>query len=232
MSLQCAKVPRCSNTHAHTLPALKTHVPASVFVCLHRQTSFYDCCPHPYFKVVLSENSSGKHGHPHRSANANVGSQTFWKDNCGHLTHSFFAPCLPPPTPSPAQHAGKPPSMVAVPTHYFKVVLSENSSGKHGPHKAAVGAFVMPNAAIDPATPVTAFTVPLEALESVAGGGGRMGRGVGRGAGEGETSLSSGWVGVGVGGAFVMPNAAIDPAPPVTAFTLLLEALESVAGAF
>ena len=59
---------------------------------------------------------------------------------------------------------------MSVPTHYFKVVLSENSSGKHGQHEAAVGAFVMPNAAIDPATPVTAFTVPLEALESVAGG--------------------------------------------------------------
>lgn len=59
---------------------------------------------------------------------------------------------------------------MSVPTHYFKVVLAENSSGKHGQHKAAVGAFVMPNAAIDPATPVTAFAVPLEALESVAGG--------------------------------------------------------------
>jgi DNA/RNA endonuclease G (NUC1) len=58
---------------------------------------------------------------------------------------------------------------VAVPTHYFKVVLAENSSGKYGQHKAAVGAFVMPNSAIDPATPVTAFAVPLDALESAAG---------------------------------------------------------------
>lgn len=58
---------------------------------------------------------------------------------------------------------------MSVPTHYFKVVLAENSSGKHGSHKAAVGAFVMPNAGIDPGTPVTAFAVPLEALESVAG---------------------------------------------------------------
>lgn len=65
--------------------------------------------------------------------------------------------------------AGKPPQLVSVPTHYYKVVLAENSSGKHGQHSAAVGAFVMPNAPIDPQTPVTAFAVPLEALESVAG---------------------------------------------------------------
>jgi DNA/RNA endonuclease G (NUC1) len=67
-----------------------------------------------------------------------------------------------------------------VPTHYYKVVLAENSSGEHGDHRAAVGAFVMPNAPIDPQTPVSAYAVPLEALESVAGahtgiiwGGGR-----------------------------------------------------------
>eukprot|EP00879_Flechtneria_rotunda_P033690 GHRR01037364.1.p1 GENE.GHRR01037364.1~~GHRR01037364.1.p1 ORF type:complete len:235 (+),score=39.26 GHRR01037364.1:187-891(+) len=65
--------------------------------------------------------------------------------------------------------AGKPPQLVSVPTHYFKVVLAENSSSRHGTHQAAVGAFVMPNAPIDPQTPVTAFAVPLEALESVSG---------------------------------------------------------------
>eukprot|EP00879_Flechtneria_rotunda_P013643 GHRR01014251.1.p1 GENE.GHRR01014251.1~~GHRR01014251.1.p1 ORF type:complete len:441 (+),score=151.04 GHRR01014251.1:1605-2927(+) len=64
---------------------------------------------------------------------------------------------------------GKPPQLVSVPTHYFKVVLAENSSSRHGTHQAAVGAFVMPNAPIDPQTPVTAFAVPLEALESVSG---------------------------------------------------------------
>lgn len=32
-----------------------------------------------------------------------------------------------------------------------------------------VGAFVMPNEDIDPDTPLTAFVVPLEALETVAG---------------------------------------------------------------
>jgi DNA/RNA endonuclease G (NUC1) len=73
---------------------------------------------------------------------------------------------LPPPH---LLHAGKPPQLVSVPTHYYKVVLAENSSGKHGDHRAAVGAFVMPNAPIDPQTPVSAYAVPLEALESVAG---------------------------------------------------------------
>ncbi len=33
-----------------------------------------------------------------------------------------------------------------------------------------VAAFVMPNAAIDPTTPLAAFIVPLEPLEAVAGG--------------------------------------------------------------
>ncbi|GBF90528.1 DNA RNA non-specific endonuclease [Raphidocelis subcapitata] len=64
---------------------------------------------------------------------------------------------------------GKPPQLVAVPTHYFKVVLAENSSGANGGHTAALGAFVMPNAPIDPDTPLSAYAVPLDALECVAG---------------------------------------------------------------
>lgn len=66
-------------------------------------------------------------------------------------------------------HIGTPPALVAVPTHFYKVLLADNASGKHGAHKAAVGAFVMPNAPIDPKTPLTAFVVPLDALEQVAG---------------------------------------------------------------
>ncbi|KAI8471792.1 MAG: DNA/RNA non-specific endonuclease [Monoraphidium minutum] len=64
---------------------------------------------------------------------------------------------------------GKPPQLVAVPTHFYKVLLSENPSGSHGPHSAALGAFVMPNAPIDPDTPLAAYAVPLDALECVAG---------------------------------------------------------------
>lgn len=85
--------------------------------------------------------------------------------------------CQPSPHPSPPSNlllpvfcpTGKPPQLVSVPTHFYKVVLAENKSGKHGSHSAAVGAFVLPNAPIDPAVPLSAYTVPLEALESVAG---------------------------------------------------------------
>lgn len=55
---------------------------------------------------------------------------------------------------------------MAVPTHYFKVVLGEFGGGRRG----AVGAFVMPNAAIEPDVPLASFAVPVSALEEVAGG--------------------------------------------------------------
>ncbi|KAI3428702.1 hypothetical protein D9Q98_007526 [Chlorella vulgaris] len=60
---------------------------------------------------------------------------------------------------------GTPPQLMAVPTHFFKVVLGEFSGGR----RAAVGAFVMPNAAIHPQVPLASFTVPISALEEVAG---------------------------------------------------------------
>ncbi len=66
--------------------------------------------------------------------------------------------------------AGNPPRLMAVPTHFYKVVLADNSSGKKGAAQTAVGAFVMPNAPIDPKTPLSAFVVPLEGLEDVVGG--------------------------------------------------------------
>ena len=66
--------------------------------------------------------------------------------------------------------AGKPPCLVAVPTHFYKVVLSESKSRlPFGAPKVSVGAFVMPNAQIQPDMPLTAFAVPLEMLEDVAG---------------------------------------------------------------
>ena len=99
--------------------------------------------------------------------------------------HVAAAP--PNPTPGPSR-AGTPPQLMAVPSHYFKVVLGEYSGGR----RAAVGAFVMPNAAIDPEVPLASFAVPIGALEEVAGGwrrargggggGGRRGAG-GRGGG-------------------------------------------------
>lgn len=60
---------------------------------------------------------------------------------------------------------------MAVPTHFYKVVLTERKSRMPmgGSPKVAVGAFVMPNAHIVPDLPLTAFSVPLEVLEDVAG---------------------------------------------------------------
>ncbi|KAG2436045.1 hypothetical protein HYH02_011756 [Chlamydomonas schloesseri] len=93
---------------------------------------------------------------------ANGGSSSKWT-----LTHDWI---------------GKPPGLVAVPTHYYKVVLAD-TRGDSGDAKqpprgnkqplprgtVGVGAFVMPNAPIDPRTPLSAYVVPLEDLEQVAG---------------------------------------------------------------
>ena len=68
--------------------------------------------------------------------------------------------------------AGTPPRLVAVPTHFFKVVLAERGSaaGDEAEQDAVLGAFVLPNAPIQPDTPLTAFSVPVESLEEAAGG--------------------------------------------------------------
>ncbi|GLC42973.1 hypothetical protein PLESTB_000280700 [Pleodorina starrii] len=77
---------------------------------------------------------------------------------------------------------GKPPGLVAVPTHYYKVVVADPRGGGE-PGKApardavsplakgavAVGAFVMPNQPMDARSPLSAYVVPLEDLEQVAG---------------------------------------------------------------
>lgn len=59
---------------------------------------------------------------------------------------------------------------MAVPTHFYKVVLAESRSRlPFGAPKVSVGAFVMPNDQIQPDMPLTAFSVPLKMLENVAG---------------------------------------------------------------
>ena len=68
--------------------------------------------------------------------------------------------------------AGQPPRMVAVPTHFFKVVLAERSvtaDDGSASTKAVLGAFVLPNAHLQPDIPLTAFSVPLLSLEEAAG---------------------------------------------------------------
>ncbi len=62
--------------------------------------------------------------------------------------------------------------MVAVPTHFFKVVLAERATatpGEGSGTEAIMGAFVLPNALLQADMPLTAFSVPLEALEEAAG---------------------------------------------------------------
>ncbi|KAF5276826.1 hypothetical protein FQA39_LY06378 [Lamprigera yunnana] len=53
---------------------------------------------------------------------------------------------------------------VAVPTHFFKIVVIETASGKF-----EMEAYVMPNQIIDDSTPLTNFQVPPESIERAAG---------------------------------------------------------------
>ena len=83
---------------------------------------------------------------------------------------------------------GEAPELVAVPTHFFKVILvDEHANDQENvyssdtsllgdvddynapPKSAKVAAFVLPNAYIDPNTPLSNFAVPLESLEAVSG---------------------------------------------------------------
>jgi endonuclease G, mitochondrial len=60
---------------------------------------------------------------------------------------------------------GNPPN-IAVPTHFYKVIFAEDGTST-GP--VAVGAFVLPNAAIPNEKPITDFEVPVEAVERASG---------------------------------------------------------------
>lgn len=59
---------------------------------------------------------------------------------------------------------GSPPN-IAVPTHFFKLVVGE----KNGDELIAAAAFVMPNEPIDNARSLTEFQVPIDALERSSG---------------------------------------------------------------
>ncbi|EAQ89122.1 hypothetical protein CHGG_05741 [Chaetomium globosum CBS 148.51] len=61
---------------------------------------------------------------------------------------------------------GNPPN-VAVPTHFYKVIYAEEQTAPGG--KVALGAFVLPNAVIPNAKPLSDFEVPLEAVERASG---------------------------------------------------------------
>ena len=52
---------------------------------------------------------------------------------------------------------------VAVPTHFFKVVVTEKGGEYH------LQSYVMPNAPCDDATPLANYLVPLDSIERAAG---------------------------------------------------------------
>jgi DNA/RNA endonuclease G (NUC1) len=75
------------------------------------------------------------------------------------------------------------PQLVGVPTHFFKVVAVHDAgpplptprASRHdgadgaGAPSVAVAAFLLPNASVPHTTPLSAFVVPLHALEAIAG---------------------------------------------------------------
>lgn len=64
---------------------------------------------------------------------------------------------------------GEPPS-VAVPTHFYKIVVGEDLlNGKGRKEDVAIAAFVLPNAPINNATPLKSFLAPVSAIERATG---------------------------------------------------------------
>ena len=53
---------------------------------------------------------------------------------------------------------------VAVPTHFFKVIVTENQK-----QELSLESYVMPNQPIDDSTPLSVFQVPPETVERAAG---------------------------------------------------------------
>ena len=62
---------------------------------------------------------------------------------------------------------GNPPN-VAVPTHFYKIILGEGKGGSQA-GSVAVGAFILPNKEISNNTPLTEFEVPVEVVERASG---------------------------------------------------------------
>ena len=53
---------------------------------------------------------------------------------------------------------------VAVPTHFFKVILGERGDGAY-----SLYSYVLPNQPCDNATPLSSYQVPVDAVERAAG---------------------------------------------------------------
>ncbi|KAK9462432.1 uncharacterized protein V1516DRAFT_670251 [Lipomyces oligophaga] len=63
---------------------------------------------------------------------------------------------------------GNPPS-VAVPTHFFKLIVAESPRKQPSTAEVAVGAFILPNEPIPNAAPLKSFYVPVDAIERASG---------------------------------------------------------------
>lgn len=63
---------------------------------------------------------------------------------------------------------GNPPN-VAVPTHFFKLIVAEKPNRSPNDESLSISAFVLPNAPIDNRTPLRSFEVPVDALEKSSG---------------------------------------------------------------
>jgi endonuclease G, mitochondrial len=100
-----------------------------------------------------------------------------FEDFCRRLTHKYpsvrivtgplYLPSLHPDGKWRVSYevVGNPPN-VAVPTHFFKVIVAED--GQVGGN-VAVGAFVLPNAVIHNDTKLTEFLVPMGFVERASG---------------------------------------------------------------
>ncbi|KAF3914368.1 Nuclease [Dactylellina cionopaga] len=63
---------------------------------------------------------------------------------------------------------GSPPN-VAVPTHFYKIIVGESTTEPSPIPSVAIGAFVLPNTPIDNKTPLAEFAVPVEVVEKASG---------------------------------------------------------------
>src|SRR6266542_855374 len=63
---------------------------------------------------------------------------------------------------------GNPPN-IAVPTHFYKVILAIKDKIDGDGHLYALGAYILPNERISNDTPLQTFDIPLDALERATG---------------------------------------------------------------
>jgi endonuclease G len=89
------------------------------------------------------------------------------------LTGSAFLPSAPPTLSGERSNVhydviGR--NSVAVPTHFFKVIVAVDDGSKNGGKRSvSTAAFLMPNSAIPESTPVESFLVEREVLEAATG---------------------------------------------------------------